>query len=216
MPKTEVLILGAGKAARYVAYIYSYYSDVTVFGFTDQNPDVWQSNLYGAQVLGSDEFGLEHAYQHGVRHVVVGVGAPTVRAKLRMLAYSKGFNLLSAIHPSAVVSPDVNIGSGTVIEAGSILSDNPVLSENVWIGLAAMVSHDTHIGVDCSIGGRAAIGAEVTIGACTQIGMAASVQSGRSVGSNVIVGSGSNVVSDIPDGVVVVGNPTKVLRQRGS
>jgi sugar O-acyltransferase (sialic acid O-acetyltransferase NeuD family) len=216
MPKTEVLILGAGKAARYVAYIYSYYPDVTVFGFTDQNPDVWQHNLYGAQVLGSDEFGLEHAYQHGVRHVVVGVGAPALRAKLRSLAHSRGFSLLSAVHPSAIISRDVKIGHGTVIEAGCVLSDNPIISENVWIGLAVTVCHDTYIGKDSSIGGGATIGGEVTIGECSQIGLAAIVQPGRAVGSNATVGSGANVVSDIPDDVVVVGNPAKVLRQRGN
>jgi len=214
MPKTEVVILGAGKAARYVAYIYSYYPNITIFGFTDQNNDIWQSNLYGRQVLGSDEYGLDLAYRCGVRHAVIGIGAPEVRAKLRLLAHSRGFSLLSAVHPSAIISRDVKLGLGTVVEAGSVLSDNPKISENVWIGLAAMVSHDTNVGIDVSIGGKAAIGADVSIGECTQIGMAACVQSGIQVGSNVVVGSGANVISNIADGLVVVGNPAKVLRRR--
>ena len=34
-----------------------------------------------------------------------------------------------------------------------------------------------------------------------------------SIGNNVIIGAGSVVVKDIPDNVIVAGNPAKVLKQ---
>ncbi len=35
---------------------------------------------------------------------------------------------------------------------------------------------------------------------------------GVTIGSNVVIGAGSVVVKDIPDNVIAVGNPCKVLR----
>ena len=36
---------------------------------------------------------------------------------------------------------------------------------------------------------------------------------GVTVGDNVVIGAGSVVTKDIPDGVVAVGNPCRVLRK---
>ncbi|MBQ1392745.1 MAG: hypothetical protein IIY81_04265 [Lachnospiraceae bacterium] len=33
------------------------------------------------------------------------------------------------------------------------------------------------------------------------------------IGSNVVIGSGSVVTKDVPDGVIAVGNPCKVIRK---
>ena len=215
MTKRPVLVLGAGKAARYVAYILSYDGDLEVFGYTDRDESKWKSTFMGKQVLGSDEEGMDQARRAGVRHAILGMGTlPWVRAGLRALAEKEGFELVNAVHPTAILSPGVQLGKGVVIEAGCVLSDNPALQDNVWVGLAAMVSHDTTIGRDSTVGGRAAVGAEVTVGEQTQIGMGSVIQSGRRIGSFTIVGSGANVITDIPDKVVAVGNPAKVIKQR--
>lgn len=214
MAKQRVLVLGAGKAARYVAYIFGYRDDVEIFGFSDPDKATWGTTLAGRPVLGADEEAIERALREGVRYATIGIGAVPLRHRLRGVLESAGFELVSAVHPSAFLSPAVELGKGVVIEAGSVLSDNPRLEDNVWIGLAAMVSHDTVIGRDCSVGGRAAVGAEVTIGERTQIGMGSIIQSQRRIGSDTIIGSGSNVISDIPDGVVAVGNPATIIKTR--
>lgn len=38
------------------------------------------------------------------------------------------------------------------------------------------------------------------------------VNPGITIGSNVIIGSGSVVTHDIPEGVIAVGNPCRILR----
>ena len=38
---------------------------------------------------------------------------------------------------------------------------------------------------------------------------------GVKIGKNVVIGAGSVVTKDIPDGVVAVGNPCRVLREVG-
>lgn len=53
----------------------------------------------------------------------------------------------------------------------------------------------------------------ITVGDNVWIGGGVTVLPGVTIGSNVVIGAGSVVVKDIPDNVVVVGNPCKVIRK---
>lgn len=52
----------------------------------------------------------------------------------------------------------------------------------------------------------------VTIGNDVWIGGNVVILPGVNIGSNVVIGAGSVVTKDIPDGVIAVGNPCRVLR----
>ena len=56
---------------------------------------------------------------------------------------------------------------------------------------------------------------EVRIGENAWIGANTVIVPGVSIGKNVIIGAGSVVTKDIPDNVVAVGNPCRVLREVG-
>lgn len=211
---TRVVILGSNAAARITAYNLGYDKSVEVVGFTDPDPARKGALVAGKPVLGGDDL-LPELAQQGVRAAVIAAGDPHVRARLRQRVTAAGLELVNAIHPSAIVSPGVVLGRGVVILAGSVLSDNPVIGDNVWIGLGAAITHDTRVGSDSLIGGRSAVGAEVDIGERTVVGWGCVVGPRRRIGADTAVGFGSNVVHDIPDGVVAVGNPAKVVKQRG-
>ena len=53
----------------------------------------------------------------------------------------------------------------------------------------------------------------ITVGNDVWIGAGVCVMPGVTIGNNVVIGSGSVVVKDIPDNVVAVGNPAKVIRK---
>ena len=57
------------------------------------------------------------------------------------------------------------------------------------------------------------MGKPVTIGNDVWIGGNTVITPGVTIGSNVVIGSGSVVTHDIPDNVVAVGNPCRVLRE---
>lgn len=56
-------------------------------------------------------------------------------------------------------------------------------------------------------------GKPVTIGDNVWVGGNTVINPGVTIGNNVVIGSGSVVTKDIPDNVIAVGNPCKVLRQ---
>lgn len=53
----------------------------------------------------------------------------------------------------------------------------------------------------------------VTIGNNVWIGGSTTILPGVTIGDNVTIGAGSVVVKDVPSGVVVVGNPAKVIKR---
>lgn len=53
----------------------------------------------------------------------------------------------------------------------------------------------------------------ITVGDNVWFGASVTVLPGVTIGSNTVIGAGSLVNRDIPDGVVAVGNPCRVLRQ---
>ncbi len=213
MSAARVVVLGSNAAARIAAYNLGYDKSVEVVGFTDPDPARKGALVGGKPVLGADDL-LPALARDGVTGAVIAAGEPAIRARLRQRVAEAGLQLVNAIHPSAVVSPAVRLGRGVVILAGSVLSDNPVIGDNVWIGLAAVITHDTVVGDDSLIGGRSAVGAEVVIGARTVVGWGTVVGPRRRIGADTAVGFGSNVVHDIPDRVIAVGNPAKVVKER--
>ena len=56
-------------------------------------------------------------------------------------------------------------------------------------------------------------GKPVTIGNSVWIGGNTVINPGVTIGNNVVIGSGSVVTKDIPDNVIAVGNPCRVLRE---
>lgn len=83
------------------------------------------------------------------------------------------------------------------------VGDNVTLAPRVHI-----LAHDasTKIPLGYTKIGRVEIGNNVFIGASSII------LPGVKIGSNVIIGAGSVVTKDIPDGVVVAGNPAKLIK----
>lgn len=196
------------------AYILGLDADAEVVGFTDRDESKWGRTLAGHPVLGPDER-LSDLRKEGVEFAVVAVGDPGLRARLRALVRQCGLDLVTAIHPSAVITPEVRLGKGVVVLPGAILANDPTVADNVFIGQGAVIGHGARVASDCLVGGRSAIGADVAIGERALIGWGAVIGPQRRIGADATVGTGACVVSDVPDKAVVVGNPAKVVKYRG-
>jgi len=44
------------------------------------------------------------------------------------------------------------------------------------------------------------------------LGIGATIIQGIKIGKNVTIGAGSMVIKDIPDNVIVIGNPAKIMK----
>ena len=141
--------------------------------------------------------------------VVVSIGHCETRWQKHLLLQGADAPIVSIIHPSAVISPNARLGAGTVVMAGAVVNIDSVLGQSVIINTGATIDHDCKVSDAVHIGPGASISGNVSLGFASWIGVGACVRQGQQIGDQVMVGAGAVVVSDLPDGVVVKGNPAK-------
>ena len=95
----------------------------------------------------------------------------------------------------------------TVLDVGKVrIGKNAQIAPNVSIYTAGHPIHPD------SRNSGYEYGIEVTIGDNVWIGGNVCIMPGVTVGDNVVIGAGSVVTKDIPDSVIAVGNPCRVVR----
>lgn len=206
----SVLVWGAGGHAAVVADILMQDSRYRLDGFIDE-VDPAPREVLGVPVLGGRE-ALEAAAVTGVRHAIVGIGDCPVRLSLCSWLASRGFELVSAIHPRAIVAASSTVGHGTVIGAGAVVGVRATLGRAVIVNTNAGVDHDCEIGDGVHVCPGASVAGGVRIGAGAWIGAGATVIDGVSIGPGAIIGAGAVVVRDVEGGVLAHGVPARVVR----
>ena len=96
----------------------------------------------------------------------------------------------------------------TILDVGKvIIGDNVMFAPNVSIYTAGHPLHPD------SRNSGYEYGISITIGNNVWIGGNAVINPGVKIGNNVVIGAGSVVTKDIPDNVIAVGNPCRVIRE---
>lgn len=213
----KVVGLGAGGHAKILVEILAQTERYKLIGFTDVNPGRWGTELLGYPILGGDEE-LAKLYAKEVRTAFIGVGATSsaetrLRAKLFHQALELGFQIPTLIHSKALVSPSATIGVGSVVMAGAILNAGVRVGDNVVIYSGSILEHDSVIDNHVHLSPGAHLAGGVTIAEGAFIGIGASIIQGVRVGCWTTVGAGAVVLKDLPDNVVAVGVPARLLRE---
>jgi acetyltransferase EpsM len=209
--RTDVLIWGAAGHAKVVADILRR-NAYTVCGFLDETtPDRRGESFCGATVLGGANQ-LSKIYESGVRKAIVAFGDNMRRLAVGKLLEERGFELITAIHPSAVIALDALIGPGSVVAAGAVVNPGTKIGRCGILNTAATVDHDCAIADGAHIGPGAHIAGHAQVGRCAWIGIGATIIDRKRIGAWSIVGAGAVVIEDVPDRVLVAGVPARVIK----
>lgn len=147
------------------------------------------------------------AFKNVNNNVVVAIGNNEIRQQKIELFLQNSFNLITLIHPSAIVSKYATIDQGTVIFAGAIINAFSKVGVGCIINTAAIVEHDCMIDDFTHICPNTALAGGVIVGRQSWIGIGSNVKQLVTIGSNCLIGAGSTVVKNIPDDVTVFGSP---------
>lgn len=143
---------------------------------------------------------------------IVALGANEIRRRLSRAIESRGGRLASVIHPTCVISPTAEIGSGVSINAYSCVLANARIGNYALIGSLALIGEDSIIEEAAFIGPGCRLAGRSRVGCCALIGIGAVILNDAPVGAHSTIGAGATVVSEIPEHVVAVGTPARVTK----
>jgi len=144
--------------------------------------------------------------------VVVAIGNNEIRQQKIQLLQQNSFNLITLIHPTAVISQYSKIAPGTVIFAGAIINAFANVGAGCIINTAAVVEHDCSIDDFSHICPNVVLAGGVSVGAKSWVGIGSQVKQLITIGDNCLIGAGSTVVKNIPDNVTAFGSPAVVIK----
>jgi acetyltransferase EpsM len=179
-------------------------------------------NNYDVQLIYDDNVEKNNSFFNEIRivapideslesYAVIAVGDNHARKKISdRLSTAQWITL---IHPTAIISDDVEIGIGTVIMAGAIIQPGTRIGNHCIINTGACVDHDCIIGDYTHIAPGSALAGGVTIGEGTFLGIGTSIIPNIKIGNWITIGAGSVVINDqTTDSCTVFGVPAKVIK----
>lgn len=208
------VIIGAGTYGQvYLAYLRE--AGVEVIGFLDDNPEEKGKIYGGVEVLGDRNLLKTLSASHGVKSVYCPIGNNHVRVELLELAASLGYETPNYIHPSVIISPNVEIGKGVYILMGSMIMPYTRIDDYVMISMNVCVAHHSvlHKGVFLSTGVN--FGASIEAEEYAYCGISSTIMTGmHHLGADSLIGAGAVAIKDVPEGAIMAGVPAKVLKYK--
>ena len=207
----KIVVYGAGGHAKVVLDVLEKMGAYGVVGLLDDSAELAGDTRSGYRVLGGSAI-FRGLIEEGVKGMIVALGDNLRRRAVFDAARAAGFELVAAIHPSALLGGRVRIGAGSVLVAGVVVNVDAEIGDNVIVNTSASVDHDCRIGAHVHLSPGVRLGGRVTVGEFTHIGIGAVVLPNLTIGKHCIVGAGSVVREDVPDGMVVAGNPARIIK----
>ena len=190
----EVIVIGAGGHGRVVSDIIKQSGD-RVLGFLDD------ADIKNLPILGK----VGDCIKYKDKHVIIAIGNNEIRKKIAekypMLDY------YTAVHPSAVISPDVKIGKGSCVMPLAVINNAAMIGDHCIINTHSTIEHDCVIGDFVHVCPGATLCGTVNVGDNTQIGAGAVVKNNINIAADCVIGVSAAVVKDIKKAGVYVGVP---------
>ena len=134
----DTVIIGAGGHGKVVLDILRAGGRYEPVGFLDADPALAGTMVGGLPVLGAANLLPKLRQQQKVRAAIVAIGDNRTRARYAQLLREQGFELITAVHPSAVVSPTARLGADVVVAAGAVICTEAVVGNSAIINTAAI------------------------------------------------------------------------------
>lgn len=131
-------------------------------------------------------------------------------------------NIHARIEPGATIRDMVEIGDnavimmGAVINIGSKIGSGTMIDLNVVMGGRATVGNNCHIGAGAVLAGviEPPSADPVIVEDDVVIGANAVILEGVRIGKGSVVAAGAIVIKNVPAGVVVAGNPARIIKDK--
>lgn len=155
----KILVIGAGGHGRSVAESILIGGQYNLVGFVDdsQAQEIWNYPIVG-------KIDNLSSFRNLADYAVVAIGNNKARQAIHDKLLAADFNLANIIHPTAIVSPSAQLGSGVVLMSGAIVGTEARLGHGAILNCGAVVDHHCvvedfgHLGVNSCMAGGSVLG----------------------------------------------------------
>ena len=202
--KEKLIIIGASGHGKVVADIAIKMDKWQSIRFLDDDESIKTS--MGLDVIGKTTDAFTYKEE---ADFFVAIGNNATREKIEEKLLEDSFNIVSLVHPSAVIGTDVEIGVGTVVMAGVVINSSTRIGQGCIINTSSSVDHDNFIENYVHISPGANLAGTVKIGKSTWLGIGSVVSNNVNICSGCKVGAGAVVVKHITEPGTYVGVPVR-------
>ena len=197
------VVVGAGGHARVVVSTLRAAREPVAAVF-DDDPQLWDKRLLGVPIYGPIDKLSELEGQ-----AVIGIGDASIR---QTIVNKLQIEWATVIHPHSFVDPAVPLGEGSVIFAGAVIQPKARIGAHAVVNTSATVDHNCIVEDFVQIAPGANLCGNVSIGTGTFVGANAVIIENLKIGCWSTVGAGAVVTKNLPDKVVAVGCPAKIIK----
>ena len=202
----SIAIMGASGHCKVVADIarLNGYDEIV---FVDKNPEC---DKFGEYHVADEDTDLDY-YLDNNYDFIVGIGDGKIRRKVQENLEALGADIVSLVHPKAVVAHDTTIGQGTVVMAGAVINPGTTIGKGCIINTSASVDHDNVVGdyVHISVGAHTA--GTVKVGDNCWCGIGSIISNNIDVCEDVFLCAGTVVVKNIEKPGKYAGVPARFV-----
>lgn len=142
----------------------------------------------------------------------VALGNSEERRKYFGILKSLGKNIVTLIHPSAVIGDNVSIGEGTIVTAGAVVNPGASIGKGCIVNTCSSVDHDCSVGDFCHVSVGAHLAGTINLGNNVFVGPGVTVVSNVTICDDAVIGAGAAVISDITEPGTYVGVPARKVK----
>lgn len=200
---------GAGRGVKEIADLQGIWSEI-IFIDDTVTPDTFK----GIRRITFDMFKQQYSPQQA--KVIIAMGEPEYKILFYNKVKEQGYSFANVIHPSVYISPDAVLGEGIIAQLGTMIAVDAVIGNNVTLEQYVVVAHNSVIKDHAQISAFVMVAGYCKIGEGTYVGIGVPIRDGIAIGANSIISMGSVVQREIPDNVIAMGNPARVIREKGN
>ena len=211
--RKNIVLYGCGDMGFQTYNILKHNANYEVVGFLDDNLNNKGKSFLELSIYSDSDELPKLIDEHKIEGGIATIGNNKIRYGKNQILKAAGLQIITAIHPQALIDSPEHIGEGTIAEIGASIHPGAIIGEGVFLGGGSLVAHGSMVGKYSLIAGGVIFGGGVKVGDFTLVGVGASLSPYVTIGNNVLIGTGAAVTKNLPDNVVAVGVPARILRE---
>lgn len=207
----KAVLIGAGAQGRVAADLLKSISEFKEIEFLDDQQSKWNTLLNSVAIAG----GIDRlqAYDKNKFKALITLGNPLLRKKIFERLKDADLPWMNLFHSSAYIASSAEFGKGNTVCSQAIVNSNVLVGNHVLINNAAIVEHDGRVSDFATVCPGAKVGGRVDLSEGAFICTGAIILPRLKVGRYSVLAAGSVLTRDLPDNVLAIGTPAKIVKE---